>query len=290
MPLAKIRPFLELLKRRRRYFRHDQFDQETFDRIMSKPKPDNVYTIFFTPRSGSTRVTRLIGDAKLSNHPGEFFNEYFIDKLAQTHSARNLEEFVALIQRHRQRRGHFGFEITYKQLAVAFLTGNRFLSMVKPDHTAWLVREDIISQAVSGSRLLQTQVPHTPTADKTMLDRAEQQFTYDAQLIAAMIKRIMWMERRTEHLIQRARLDTFRFSYEMTNELGPQRTTRLLAQKLGLPEPDGDVVELHKKLPGTKAITFADRFRAEHPSFVSDIEQKRTPLMALIDKQKQQYL
>lgn len=290
MPVAKARPFLDLLKRRRGFFRHDAFDQDLFDRIMAKPKPHNLYAIFFTPRSGSTRVTRLIGDAKLSNHPGEFFNEYFIDQIAQRHSARNLREFVDLIQRHRQRGGQFGFEITYKQLATTFLTGGRFLSIVKPDHTAWLMREDIVAQAVSGSRLVQTQVPHTPTADQVKLEKAEQQFSYDAPQITAMIKRIMWMEARTEKLIQRANLDTFRFSYEMTNALGPERTTRLLATKLGLPVPAGEVVELHQKLPGTKGHAFAERFRVEHMALVANVEKQRAPLLAFIEKQKELYL
>ncbi len=290
MPIAKARLFLDLLRRRRSYFRHDAFDQDLVDRIMAMPTPDNLYTIFFTPRSGSTRVTRLIGDAKLSNHPGEFFNEYFMDQIAQRHSARSLKEYVDLIQRHRQRGGHFGFENTYKQLAIAFRTGDRFLSIVKPDHTAWLMREDIIAQAVSGSRLVQTQVPHAPTADQATLEHAEQAFVYDASQIASIIKRVMWMEARTEALIKRADLDTFRFSYEMTNKLGPERTTGLLASRIGLPVPGGQIAELHTKLPGTKGREFAERFRAEHPTLISKVGKRRAPLLAMIEKQKEKYL
>lgn len=290
MPFAKALPFIDAINRRRRYFSGNAFDQDTFDAIMSKPKPDNVYTIFFTPRSGSTRVTSLIGDAKLSNYPGEFFNEYFIHQMAQRHSARNVTEFVALIQRNRQRGGHFGFEITFKQLALAFFSANRFLNIVNPDHTAWLIREDIISQAVSGSRLIQTKVPHTPVADQKKLNEAEQKFTYDPKLIQQMVKRIMWMEQRTESLIRQANLETFRFSYEMTNTMGPERTTRLLASKLGLAEPSAAVVEHHKKLPGTKGRDFSSRFREEHPAFVASVNKKRARLLLQIEQQKEKYL
>ena len=290
MPLADPRFIMSLIKRRRDFFAHGSFKQGKFDKIMSKPAPANRYAIFFTPRSGSTRVSGLIADAELSNRPREFFNPNFLDQIAKRHSARNLREYVELIQRQQQKNGHFGLEITYKQIVYAFTTGARFLSFYQPHKTAWLIREDILSQAVSVSRLIQTQVAHSPHVSSDALAQADDQFHYDARQIRAAMSRIVWMERRTEALIARAKLDSFRFSYEMTNALGPDRATRLLAEKLGMPVPPEGVEEQHKKLPGKKGNDFVARFRSEHPDLLRSVDRKRAPLLALIKKQKELFL
>lgn len=290
VPISTIRSATRLLRLRRGYFAHDAVDPEKIARLMARPAPSNTYVIFFTPRSGSTRLTELIKASGLSNAPQEFFNEASLHKVAARHSARNLPELLELLGRRVQRNGSFGFEITYLQLLAAFGSGKRFVDLVQPDHSVWLIRENIIAQAVSATRLVQTRLAHTLKSDMSEHEAAEQGFRYDAAAIRTKVKRLLWLEKRTESFFAKSALSPFAMSYEMVNAMGPDRTLAVLADKLGLAAPTTAAIESHDKLPGTKAAEFATRFRSENPGFVARVERQRAPLIAKINQSRTLHL
>jgi len=290
VPFTAIKSATRLYRLRRSFFAHDAVDPGKITRIMALPAPSQTYAIFFTPRSGSTRLTEMLKASGLSNAPQEFFNEASLHRVAARHSARNMEELAQLLTRKRQINGVFGFEITYLQLVTAFGSANRFVSLMHPDHVLWLVREDIVAQAVSATRLVQTQLAHTLKADARTHDLAEQGFKYDRAAIRAKVRRLMWMEQQTESLFAKTGLSPFRLSYEMVNQLGPNRALALLCDKLGLDAPTGPAQETHDKLPGQKAEEFAKRFRAENPRFLCGVDRKRANLLHHINHAKALYL
>ena len=279
MPFGKLKVAAQKLQARRACFDGQGFDQALFDQIMAKPEPHHTYAIFFTPRSGSTRVTQLLQDAGVSNAPREFFNDRSMQRFARQHSARSFAEYLPLLRRNQQVAGHFGFEITYRQILFVFFSSARFMQMMRPDHTAWLIREDVVAQAVSGSRLQQTQVPHAPRATADGHAKAEAMFTYRADQITNVVKTVVRQEKRMQKMFARFALSPFRLSYEMTNAMGPDQAVNLLAKGLGLPEPTEKVPNTHHKLAGEKGAAFAERFKTENSAFLADVKRIRAPLL-----------
>jgi LPS sulfotransferase NodH len=284
MAFGALKAAAQLAQARLNCFDRSAFDQSSYDRIMAMPAPANVYAIFFTPRSGSTRVMDLITGAGLSNPPREYFNDQTLPRIARNHGARSLAEYIALVPRKQQVDGHFGFEATYKHLRFAFGTASRFDRMMRPDHSVWLIREDIVAQAVSVSRLVQTKVSHTTRSEEDALSAAEQVFEYRPDQIRTAIRQVLWLENGTEKLIARIGLEPFRLSYEAVNQMGADQALRVLARALGLPDPVSAVAETHHKLESQKAAEFAARFRKDHPADVKKAERARAArLQSLYD-------
>lgn len=290
--LSALGSAVGLIAGSRRYFANGANDPEALAkraRIMARPAPNNTFVVFFTPRSGSTRVTSLMREAGVSNAPHELFNPATLRATARNHAARNLPELVRLLAHKQARQGSFGFEITFLQLAAVFRTPSRFMALVAPDHTAWLIREDIVAQAVSASRLVQTRISHGLKEDEATHAAAEAAFVYDPGAIRARIRRIAWMERRTEAMITRAGLTPLRLSYEAVNALGPDRTAGLLAHRLGLAPPAGALADRHQKLPGAKSAEYAERFRGENPAFMRRLDRVRAPLLHKLRSETRTY-
>ena len=72
-----------------------------------------------------------------------------------------LNEMVSLRMRHRNTHGTFGCKITTHQLNQIFYSEQRFFRIYEPTATIFLIRENILEQAVSLSRKMQTGVGHS---------------------------------------------------------------------------------------------------------------------------------
>lgn len=280
-----IRRYAWLLKKAdqalRNPFRNTEFNPTRFRRTMEWDPPERRYVIFFTPRSGSSRITDLAKKTGALGDPGECFNPDFLPDMGQAYSARNMAEYIQLLIRQRQTRGTFGCEVTWMHVVTNFLTGQRFFDALQPTATAWLIREDIVSQAVSVSRMVQTRVSHTATADPEALARADDLFTYRPEQIANVMRRLRWMEAGTERFIARAGLEPLRLSYEQSVSMSPRRLMAILARHVGAVKPD--LLELsteHRKISTGKSEEFAERFRREHPEMMARIDAARAPLLA----------
>lgn len=262
-------------------FRNTVFNAQKFERIMSWPEPDRRYVIFFTPRSGSSRLTDLAKNTKALGDPGECFNPSFIPDIGKAYSARNMDEYVDLLLRMRQTKGVFGCEVTHTHVVKAFRKPARFLEAIRPTSTIWLIREDILAQAVSISRMMQTKVSHTAHADDEQIAVAEQVFTYNSRQIASALQRLRYMEAGTEETITRHGLIPLRLSYEQTISMRPKRLMAVIARHVGARQLDLDALETgHRKVSGDKSNDFAERFRRENMDLVAQIEQDRAPMLA----------
>lgn len=265
-------------------FRDVTFDPEKHARIMRRAPAEIRYVIFFTPRSGSSRLTDLAVRTQGLGHPGECFNPAFLPAMAQAHSARNIREYTDLVVRRRQTRGVFGCEVTHMHLVRNFWRPTRFLDQLAPTATFWLIREDIIAQAVSASRMVQTQLAHSVQAkEETDMARAETAFTYQPESIRNVLRRLRWMEAGTEALIRAAGLRPMRLSYEQTIALPPRRLMLQMARHIGAPPRKLRLEGLdsdHRKVSGDKSADFAARFRKEFPDLVARIDRDRAPMLA----------
>lgn len=207
--------------------------------------------------------------------PGEFFNPAFIPDIAQKFSARNLKDYVDLILRLRNTDGVFGCEVTYPQILQTFGSFDDFMDSLQPTATLSLIREDIVAQAVSISRMVQTKVSHSTVSSCEDIASADDRFRYSPRQIEKYLCALAWMENRTHACLSGCGASPLRLTYEQTIAIKPSRLAGMIAAHVGL---DGDlpgVGSAHYKLGQEKSIEFAARFRRDRPHLTEMIDRKR---------------
>lgn len=270
-PLFKIRAALTPNP-----FRDVVFDEALFQRRMSLPEPRIDYAIFFTPRSGSSRLTEILSLSKGLGRPSEFFNPGALPRYVKACKVRNLDEYVPVLRRIRSSPGVFGFEITYPHLVSIFGREERFHAAFPGMHHLWLIREDIVAQAVSVSRMVQTNLRHLKEPDPETVASADARFRYNSSDFKERIRRLVWTEERTEVYFARYGINPLRLSYEGLLEMSASTTVELIAGFVGADvEANIDPETPHARVSSAKSTEFARRFRAENARWLGRIEGRR---------------
>lgn len=261
-------------------------DHEQRARILERPAAERTYAVVFTPRSGSSRLTEILTRARQLSRPGEHFNPEFVPEMAQRLGARDLPEYVALLKRHHATRGTFGLEATWLHIQWLFGSADRFRAVVSPDAWLWLVREDIVLQAVSISRMVQTEIAHNlPDVEDARLADADKRFRYDGQDIAGRLLAIRALERGSEAMFARLRVAPLRLSYERVLPVEPGALARRIAAHVGAEVCSRATFDdpRHRRLGTDKNLDFARRFRAENAGLVARVERARRPMLAALE-------
>ncbi|MDJ0630831.1 MAG: Stf0 family sulfotransferase [Rhodobacter sp.] len=252
--------------------------------IRSRQKARKTYVIFFTPRSGSTRLASILSSTGLLGMPSEVFNPFHIVPVATACAARTLDAYLDALPRVKCAGGVFGFKITCMQVLMMFRREARFFETFRGAAFFWLIREDIVAQAVSSSRMVQTGVPRA-LGSARRARASEASFQYQAGDIRRRIRRLRWMERRSERFFRRFGISPVRLSYERLLCLDESQTAGVFADALGVKLPaDVQAASQYLKVGTGKAEEFAERFRREHPAFVARIEADRQPLLEALDE------
>ncbi|KPA20252.1 Stf0 sulfotransferase [Shimia sp. SK013] len=247
--------------------------------------PDKRYVVFFTPRSGSTRLTNLIRRAGGLGRPDECFNPDIVPALAKKLGADSLETYTDRLLRARQDGKIFGCEVTYLQIMILFKSARRFRRAVNPTDLIWLIREDLVAQSVSASRMVQTGVSQSVFSSPKELAQADKDFVYDAPAIRSAMLRMLVQEWRTEAVLAQMPHKPLRLSYELVNAFPPQSVLTLIRDHLKTePKDDSRVFSTHKKVSGTKSLEMSERFRAEHAGFVAWVDRRRAKRIAALDE------
>ncbi|MGZ9809568.1 Stf0 family sulfotransferase [Pseudoroseicyclus sp. H15] len=247
----------------------------------AKGLPGIRYALFFTPRSGSSRITDLAQQAGGPGDPGEMFNPNFTHAIAKRYGAQSREAFHRLSLLERQRDGVFGCEITYAHVLASFGGAERFFAAIQPTALLWLIREDIVAQALSVSRKLQTGHAHSPGISDEVIQADEAAFTYDARAIRGALLRIHNMEQRTEALLAAQPLAPLRLSYEQSIAMSEAELLGRIAAHVGAPPPGPVPFEpRHRKLSGSRSRDYAQRFREENARLLARIDAARQPMLA----------
>ncbi|SFL74160.1 Stf0 family sulfotransferase [Shimia aestuarii] len=264
-------------------FREVEANPARAEQVQEMALADPRYVIFFTPRSGSSRLTDLLTHTGALGKPDEVFNPAFMPAIAQFYGATSMRTYTPLLLRGHQLGGVFGCEVTFLHIMRAFGTGARFLKALQPKACLWLVREDIVAQAVSVLRMLQTRQAHAIGRESASGDTDDAAFRYDAMTIRLAIWRIRWMEQRTERLFSRNGLQPLRLSYERTIAMDETALIRQVALHVGV-ELGVDVTaqNRHQKLGGQKSDDFAQRFREDNPRFVARLDRARAQMIAAL--------
>ena len=280
-----LKPLYGPLFRAREFLRSDPFKGVPGDapvrRVLQRRSlAERRYVIFFTPRSGSSRIESILRAEPALGLPGEYFSPYNMPRLARNVGATDFEMLVDLVQRGRRSTGHFGFKITYRQILTAFGGETAFHRHFGDAVMFWLIRRDIVAQAVSSSRMVQTALRHLKTPDPDRVEEADSLFLYRPLELKERIRRLRWMEDRTEAYFARHGIEPIRACYESLSALSPREIAAAFSDWLGATDPpDPDPSDKHARVSGGKSVEFAARFRADHARWLARVENGRRPLM-----------
>ncbi|MFV0300490.1 MAG: Stf0 family sulfotransferase [Paracoccus sp. (in: a-proteobacteria)] len=256
-------------------------DAEKFQQFMQGIPASRRYVILFTPRSSSTRLKAAAEATGQLGNPGEWFNPLFYEMSAGSLSATSLPDYVDVLSRARAPGGLFGVELTWRQLDRFFGTVERFREVLAPDEHVSLIRHDVVAQAVSVVRLVQTGLSHSVKTTADEIRRSDDGFAYEEKKICNRIKKLTEDECRSEAYFQRFGITPLRLSYEQLSRKTDPEIARLLADHLGVDlTADKQIVSGHQKMAGAKSAEFVKRFRAENAEFLADIDRRRAPILA----------
>lgn len=257
-------------------FKDVDFDPQKFEELMEKPPARTNYVIYFTPRSGSSWLTDLLVQTKRMSLANEAFNPNFIPNIARAVNASNMDQYVNALKRKHNNHGIYGFEITWHQLNAVFQKNDDFIDYFGTSPAIWLIRRDIVSQAVSLAKMVTTKVahaPHTTAQDRVEADLA---FAYDEALIKRWLLHILAAERGSEQLFSDFAMSPLRICYEDMMSTGAENVVQALMQYVGAkPRPDAVIKSAHEKLATAQNADYSNRFRQDCAKFLQEIDQER---------------
>lgn len=254
--------------------------QGRYDYWMRAPAPRKVYAILFTPRSGSSWLTSVLTKTRMMGTPGEWFNPTLMLSSTRSKGARNLTQFIETISRHEAHGGVFGFEITYHQMMAVFGDEAAFIRNFRDSTFFWLIRKDIVAQAVSLDKMVRTKVSHASNHDAGEIAASDRAYDYDGARIMEWINHIRDAEKATESMIEAYSLRPRRLAYETMMASGAMEVARTFGQDLGIAEDiPHDLETDHRKIGTEKNNVFAERFKADYPEFVRTLENERAEML-----------
>ncbi len=263
------------------FFKDIEIDAERLAKLQRKPRPEKTLAIYFTPRSGSSWLTDIIAQSGALGAAREFFNPKRLPKMAQSLGAEDLESYIDLLGRRFQAGGVFSFEITAHQLRAVFPDTDTFIAHFGTAPAVWLIRRDIVAQAVSLAKMVSTSVTHTPLASADSRAEADAAFAYDGALIRRWLTHILVAERETEALFAAHAITPLRLSYEEIMAAGTDATLAQLAAHVAIPDlPPVAPQPRHSKLGTAQNADYAARFRQEETSFMQSVEAERARWLA----------
>lgn len=239
------------------------------------------YVIHFTPRSGSSWLTDIIAATRQLSAANEAFNPSFIPQIAQAINATDLAGYVQMLQRVLNTRGVYGVEVTSHQIKAVFGGYAAFHAVFGDAPCFWLIRQDIVAQAVSLAKMVTTKVAHTAGHDMQARQEADLAFSYDPGLIKQWLEHIRAAEVRSERWFADYGLSPLRMSYEATTRLTPLQMVNVVARHIGVPDIEPMAFSTqHGKLGTNQNANFAQRFRDEHVAYLAKIDAERAPMLA----------
>ncbi|AHM03058.1 hypothetical protein roselon_00619 [Roseibacterium elongatum DSM 19469] len=266
------------------YFTRSQENPARREKIQARPLPTRKLVIYFTPRSGSSWLTDLIGQSRHLGAGNEVFNPNFTPQIANGIQALGRDDYILQVQKwFCSPNGVFSFEVTAHQLGRLFPDPTPFMDTFNDASCVplWLIRRDIVAQGVSLAKMVRTKIAHSPETDGQDDRKLDSGFDYDADEIKRWITHILNAERRNEALFQDYGIAPFRLCYEDMMHAGPEAVRRRLAELAQLRDPGWPELTLrHEKLGTSQNRAYADRFRKDRADLVAKIEAERAPMLA----------
>lgn len=263
-----------------------ELDRKQFEAELKRAAASTRYVVHFTPRSGSSWLTDLAIQTKRLSHPDECFNPKFMPEMTRALNTQNMEEYTAILERRRNFNGVYGFQITHHQLMKVFSNHANFSKWFPPQnwHSFFLIREDIVAQAVSLWKMVEASISHSPQISESDVVRLEKNLRYSSKGIKRWLKHILAAERGFEAIFSETGARPFRMSYERNHKLEPIQVLNAMCRHLEI-EPISSPPEAtnHRKIGTDQNVEFADRFRDENKSLLVKVNSIRAKTLDALD-------
>lgn len=265
-------------------FANNEVDAQAYSRMVKRPLPRHRFVVYFTPRSGSSWLTDVLGQTRSMGCCNEVFNPGFMPNIASACNASNIHEYIEAIQRRLVTNDAFSFEITFHQLRAIFPGEQVFLRNFRDCPSFWLVREDIVEQAVSLAKMVTTSVAHSPSASADDRVKSDTKFEYNPNLITKWLRHILAAERDNEDFFERTGIEPLRMSYERMFNISTNRLIRIMCDHAGIEELKQETIKhQHEKIGTLKNKEFAERYRQEERALIEEIADERSPWLARLE-------
>jgi LPS sulfotransferase NodH len=239
--------------------------------IANHAAADRCFLVFFTPRSGSSWLTKIVSATKRLGNLEEYINPDFIPDVARQMHATDQTTLLAMLKRWaKTKNGVFSMEV--RAVDVQLFGETEFFDSFSPDTVIfYLWRDNIVAQGISLYRAVTTKRYHstdTPTAPPD----------YDAEGIAEWIRHIVKIENANLMLLRRRGLHSRFLRYEDI-VIDSAATLGILADAVGVElEAEqfaaGREQELHK-IADEWNDSAEQRFREERRDFLGDLDGQR---------------
>jgi LPS sulfotransferase NodH len=258
------------------YAAPSELDRMQFNADMRLPEPTTRYVMFFTPRSGSSWVADLLSRTKRMGRVTECFNPNFMPRMTRSVNAASLDEYCAVLPRRLQSGGSFGFQITLFQMRAVFSRDKVFLNRYADQPWIWLIRSDIVRQAISLYKMEMGQITHAPQMKGRSITQAEQALSYNAKRIRYWLEHVLSMEEETEALFRHAGQQPLRMNYERNAEMKPNHIANVIARHAGRDTMRMKALQSpHSKIATLQNTEFAERFRDENAELLKRVTEER---------------
>lgn len=194
-----------------------------------------------------------------------------------------MERYFEVTLRRRSNGDVFGVEATIDHIQTT-VGESVFFELFQPETKAfYLLREDIVTQAISLMKPADSGVYHTVNSSKEAILAANQNFIFDVSKIEDRVRRLLNQELAFEEMFRRRNIEPARISYERIIAAGPSHMAAFFEQELQLPAAQpSTITATHEKVGTSKGATFATRFRAERPKFVARLETQRAKQLRML--------
>jgi trehalose 2-sulfotransferase len=268
-----------------RLFQNVIVDPARQARLFRRPAAKRMCVIYFTPRSGSSWLTSILAATGQLGAGNEALNPDFIPDIAQAIDAPDMDSYIQMLLRQFNMGDVFSVEVTAHQIISVFENYEAFHQYFGLATCFWLIREDIVSQAVSLAKMIATKIAHSEGTDESTRLLSESLFTYDSESIKNWILHIRAAEMDSEAWFQDYGLEPLRMSYEQTTRMPPLKMVNVFARHLGLPDiAPMEFPVTHTKLATPQNRMFADRFRTEETRFTARIDADRAPMLSRLHR------
>jgi LPS sulfotransferase NodH len=239
--------------------------------IASSAAADRCLLIFFTPRSGSSWLSKIIVNTQRLGTPEEYINPEFIPFITKKMHATSQATLLGMLKRWtKTKNGIFSMEV--RAIDVELFGETEFFAAFDPSTVIFFLwRDNIVGQGISLYRAVSTNRFHSDVASVAPP-------AYDVEKIAEWMRHIVQIENDNLTLLRRRDLPIRFLRYE---EIVRDRETTLAiladALRVDLTEKrlvKGREAELHKIADEWNRAA-EQRFREERRDFIYEIEAQR---------------
>lgn len=249
-------------------------------RILSLPPANKDVVIFFTPRSGSSWLTDILPQTNRFGRANEIFNPNFLPSMARALQAETLNDYIEAARRRFNLGDVFSFEITMHQLNAVFDSHDDFKRQFGDAQYVWLIRKDIIAQAVSLAKMVNKNISHSTQIANREIEAADRSFDYSEKEFSKWIKHIRNAEVQTETFFSINKIQPIRLSYESMIDSGAKKVAYTLLDHLEIPLPqEFSFQEGHSKIGTSLNANYTERFKKEKMFLTKRLDLQRRQLL-----------